>query len=119
MAVVLADNPFAKKYPPLTRPAGILNGFQETGKDGEFSFVGIPGRVMLTVRIERVDRFKLVEPDPKYPELFTERGGFQSYSTFGGGIMPVQGVWCQVIEAKESETELTVNVELEPAPKTL
>jgi protocatechuate 3,4-dioxygenase beta subunit len=37
-------------------------------------------------------------PDPKYPRYFFKEGDWPSYHVFGGGMAPVQGHFCKVLE---------------------
>jgi hypothetical protein len=61
-------------------------------------------------------RYHLPKPDPKYPKYFDTRiPTFVSYYTHGGGISPVQGNSCKVLDIKPGTAELTQDLILEPA----
>jgi RNA polymerase sigma factor (sigma-70 family) len=91
-------NPFAKNY-----SAANARGSATTDDDGRFRFVTIPGPVVL-----EVSPFKLGGPiyrrlvsDPKVnPPFFNEIN------------------WRKTIETNETDRELTLEIELDPAPRT-
>jgi RNA polymerase sigma factor (sigma-70 family) len=117
---VLANNPFVKKYPPHLQTALRVSTTLPTGDAGEFRFVSAPGPVMLSVLpADGGGMYKQAGADPKHPDLFSERGGLLIFDSYGGGLRPVQGSLCRVIDTKATDAVVTVNVELEPAPKVL
>jgi RNA polymerase sigma factor (sigma-70 family) len=125
-AKVMANNPFVEKYPPFLHSASGASSRMQSDKDGKYRVVVIPGRVMLMAapRFEGRGEFRPPVPDPKYPDAFTrdrfglDRGGHLMFDHYGGGRGFVQGNWCKVLEAKATDTELTVDIDLEPATKT-
>jgi protocatechuate 3,4-dioxygenase beta subunit len=102
MLAVLQDNPFVKDYPAFGGSAWFP--MKRTGADGSFRVVAIPGPVLLMGRPDDYtasSKYKLQAPDPKYPQYFDNRfGGFPAYLGPGGGISPVQGNWCKVLQIK-------------------
>lgn len=118
---VMANNPFVEKYPPFMHSASSASNANQTDKDGHFRVVVIPGRVLLAAAPWRGDRgeFKPAVRDPKHADSFFPSEGALMYAAYGGRRGFVQGNWCQVVEAKPEDTALTVNVEFEPATKTL
>jgi RNA polymerase sigma factor (sigma-70 family) len=102
MVAVLNDNPFVKDYPAFGGSAWFP--MQRTGADGSFRVVAIPGPVLLMGRPDDYptnSKYKLQAPDPKYPQYFDNRfGDFPAYLGSGGGISPVQGNWCKVLQIK-------------------
>jgi RNA polymerase sigma factor (sigma-70 family) len=108
---VLNGNPFAKEYsinneyPRIVSPA-------ETGSDGTFRDVVIPGPVLLwaTVSLSRLPggeaeylSYKPARPDPKYPQYFQARPD-DTYYTYYLGLNGVPGTFfgnfCKVLDAK-------------------
>jgi hypothetical protein len=72
-----------------------------------------------TGRYGRNDHYRLPQPDPNFPQLFKfapEQGSLE-YHGPNGIIGFVDGNWCKVLDAKETDTELVQDIELEPAPK--
>jgi len=63
------------------------------------------------------EEFKPVVADPNYPECFYNEFGSLHFYGYEGIRGFVQGCWCKVLEPKKADTELTVNVEMEPASK--
>jgi protocatechuate 3,4-dioxygenase beta subunit len=115
---VLAKNPFVKDYPPFMHSASIGSEQNLTDKEGRFRVVTIPGPVLLMAGSNKGDYrrvYKPVKPDPKYPDYFHTRFGGLGYYGLDSSYGIVQGSWCKVIDAKKSDTEIQVNVELEPA----
>ncbi len=118
---VMANNPFVENYPPFLHRASSASKLFQTDTAGRYRVVVIPGRIMLMAAPQGVRRgeFKPPVPDPKYPDAFTrEHGGHLMFHHHGGGQGFVQGSWCKVLDAKPGDTELTVDIELEPATKT-
>jgi hypothetical protein len=117
---VLAENPFVDKYPPFMHAASASQDKFETDIDGKFRIVTIPGPVLLMAgpRKGNWGDYKPPVPDPKHKGLFQNEAGVLGYFGYGGSQGLVQGNWCRVIEAKATDTELSVNVELEPATRT-
>jgi RNA polymerase sigma factor (sigma-70 family) len=115
---VLAKNPFVKDYPPFMHSASSSYAENYTDKEGRFRVVTITGPVLLMAGPNKADyrtAFKPAKADPKYPEYFHTQFGSLGYygvdSTFG----IIQGCWCKVIDAKKGDTEVHIDVELEPA----
>jgi RNA polymerase sigma factor (sigma-70 family) len=110
---VLNGNPFAKgysidnKYPHMVEHA-------ETGKDGTFRDVVIPGPVLLmgNVDLTRLSGgeaeslgYKQCVPDPKYPKYFqTRSNGTLSYFGLDGVPGAFGGNSCKVLDAKPGTT---------------
>jgi RNA polymerase sigma factor (sigma-70 family) len=114
---VLANNSFARKNPAFTNI-----GSAATDKAGRFRFVIIPGPVLLMAgpgMSMKGDRraFRPAVADPEYPDFFHTQLGGLGYYGMGNSYGLVQGNWCKVIDAKETDTELTVNVDLIPTSK--
>lgn len=117
MAHVLAGNTFAKRYPSLGQFAALKDG---TGRpDGTYRVLVIPGPVLLDCGNGEFGvrtAFGPPKADPDYPDLFTTSRlsrGLEYFSVSGGqGI--VNGNWCKVINAKETDTEVKQDIELAP-----
>jgi protocatechuate 3,4-dioxygenase beta subunit len=113
-AAVLADNPFVKKYPPMSDYS--LRGDREyTEGDGAFRIVALPGPVLLMVNLDYTqstgdfaEGMKYADPipDPKYPQYFAKERDWPGYHVFGGGTSPVQGHFCKVLQIKPGTTIL-------------
>jgi protocatechuate 3,4-dioxygenase beta subunit len=92
-------NPFAKDY-----PAHTLKG--EVPAEGTFRFVTIPGPVLVGAGPYKKGKggqvYRKAKPDPKY------LGDFRSVA---------DATWYKVIEAKASDREIKLDIELEPAPR--
>jgi RNA polymerase sigma factor (sigma-70 family) len=91
-------NPFAKDYPAHTLK-------DEVKVEGTFRFVTIPGPVLVgagTYKGKDGQVYRKVKPDPKC------LGEFRSVA---------DASWYKVIEAKESDREIKLDIELEPAPQ--
>jgi len=120
---VLANNPFVEKYPPFMNGVPFLSSAPEcyqTDKAGHFRIVTIPGPVILmasSLSGRHLEEFKPVMADPKYPDYFHNKLGGLQFDGYAGLNGFVQGSWCKVLDARETDTEVTVNVELEPASK--
>ncbi len=118
-ADVLADNAFVVKYPPFLHSASMSNENNQTDADGKFRIVTIPGPVILMASPKgHGGEYKPAVPDPKHPDRFHARFGGLGFYGYDGAWGTVQGNWCKVIEAKAADTELSVNVEFEPATRT-
>jgi hypothetical protein len=117
---VLHANGFVDKYPPFLHSGSGATDKFKTDADGRFRVVTVPGPIILMASPEMGDweAYKPAVPDPKHPDRFTSEYGTLGYYVYGGGVSLVQGNWCRVVEAKEADTEVTVNVELEPSTKT-
>jgi RNA polymerase sigma factor (sigma-70 family) len=101
MAAVLNDNPFAKNYPSFDNSAWFSS--RDSNADGTFRVVAIPGPVLLMGGPRSWPRFefKMPQPDPKYPHYFrTNFPYFPEYYAYGGGMTPVQGNFCKVLQIK-------------------
>lgn len=117
---VLAKNPFVDKYPPFMHAASSSTDKFRTDADGKFRIVTIPGPVLLMASPRKGGwgDYKPPVPDPKHKERFHNQTGVLGYFGHGGSRGLVQGNWCKVIEAKDTDTELSVNAEFEPATRT-
>lgn len=117
---VLNANAFVDKYPPFMHSGSGATDKFKTDADGKFRVVTVPGPVILMASPEKGDweAFKPPVPDPKHPDRFTGEYGMLGFYAYGGGVSLVQGNWCRVIEAKETDTEVSVEVAFEPATKT-
>jgi RNA polymerase sigma factor (sigma-70 family) len=121
MASVLSDNPFAKDYPEFNSSAWIRT--ENSTDDGTFRIVTIPGPVLLMGgpdyrRLpggwEERMKYKPPVPDPTYPQYFYKRTGSDFY-TLGGGLMPIQGNFCKVLQIKPGATLVQEDVMVEQA----
>jgi RNA polymerase sigma factor (sigma-70 family) len=116
---VLANNPFITKDPAF-RNVG-LSTFEhlQTDKEGRYRLVIPPGPVLLMAESIKGDRreFWPSRVDPAYPDYFTDKLGSLNYYGTNNSIGMVQGHWCKVIDARPTDTELTLNVELVPSSK--
>jgi RNA polymerase sigma factor (sigma-70 family) len=117
MAGVLSGNPFAKDFPSFENSAWFR--MHETDKEGRFRVVAIAGPVILMGgpnSWDEMKKFKCPVRDPKYLKYYAKEGGdFIAYYTTGGAITPVQGAFGKVLEIRADATEVTHNIELEPA----
>ncbi|MBO0700221.1 MAG: carboxypeptidase regulatory-like domain-containing protein, partial [Zavarzinella sp.] len=95
----MPGNPFAKDYPEGDRRGEVFG-------EGKFQVVTIPGPVLLVARTYKAPGegpvYRRPKPDPNVPDVLRR---FPDAS------------WCRVIEAKPTDRELTVEIELEPAPR--
>ncbi len=115
MIAALHNNPFVKDYPDFGNSASFP--MLKTRADGTFRAVAIPGPVLLMggpddykVRLQ----YKPPVPDPKYPQYFDNRfPNFTSYIGPGGGISPVQGNACKVLEIKPDAKIIEQDIVLE------
>jgi hypothetical protein len=119
MLAVLNGNSFAKDYPTFGNSASFP--MQRTGAEGSFRVVAIPGPVLLMGGPDDYmtrSKYKLQAPDPKYPQYFDARfgGDFPAYIGPGGGISPVQGNWCKVLEIKADAKIVEQDIVHQPAP---
>jgi RNA polymerase sigma factor (sigma-70 family) len=123
MASVLADNPHARNYPEFSSSAWF--GSVQTGDDGTFRVVTIPGPVILmggpdTRRMPQGDfdryRYKPPRQDKKYPKYFSTKKGYEgTYFGLGGGISPLQGNFAKVLMIDPGISLIKQDVVLEPA----
>lgn len=117
-AHILANNPHLKKYPSLGRYPSLERKHQIP--TGAYRIVVIPGPVLLVgggAGYGPRDRYKTAQPDPKYPQFFHTEFKALGYYGPGNSRALVDGNWCKVIEAKETDTVLTRDIELEPAAR--
>lgn len=63
---------------------------------------------------DSVEQFKPPVPDPKYPEYFQRIGGL-AYTRPGGGLSPVQGSYCKVLQIKPDAKLVKQDIVLERA----
>ncbi len=102
MIAVLNNNPFVKDYPVIGDSASFP--MIETGADGAFRVVAIPGHVLLMGGPDdwtAQSKYKPAKTDPKYPQYFDNRiPDFPAYYRPGGSMSPVQGSWCKVLDIK-------------------
>jgi protocatechuate 3,4-dioxygenase beta subunit len=114
MVVVLQNNPFVKEYPPFTN-----FHLRPTGADGTFRAVTIPGHVLLMggpTDFKTRFQFKQAVPDPKYPQYFnTEIPHVPAYYDPDGGMTPVQGTDCKVLDIKPDTKIVEQDIVLERA----
>jgi len=121
---VIANNPFVEKYPPFMHAAAHTSGQFRSDARGNYRAVVIPGPVVLSAGPLNAShlQFKPAVPDPKRAGVFvTSEEGALMYDAYGAGGEQafVQGSsWCKVLDAKPTDTELKVAVELEPSTKT-
>ena len=95
------NNPFAKNY-----EASNLRGDEPTDDDGRFRFVAIPGPVLFQVRV------------PTNSTVSCTTGGSRPTQKAPKTPFPDEINWRKVIDIKETDREVTVEIELEPAPRT-
>jgi RNA polymerase sigma factor (sigma-70 family) len=117
MVAVLQHNPFAKNYPSFDGSAWFP--MQQTGADGSFRLVGIPGPVLLMGGPNDFKtRAQYLAPaaDPKYPEYFTKDPQFVAYYGLGGGMSPIQGSHGKVLIIKADAKAVEQDIVLERAP---
>ncbi|HTU89470.1 MAG TPA: sigma factor-like helix-turn-helix DNA-binding protein, partial [Gemmataceae bacterium] len=111
---VLINNPFVKDYPPSTNFHR-----RETSADGRFRIVTIPGHVLLMGGpndLMGIIKFNPPIADPKYPQYFDNLiPDYPSCLEPGGGIMPVQGAYCKVLEIKPDAKVVEQDIVLERA----
>jgi hypothetical protein len=122
MVGVLSDNPFLKDFPTFDSSASFR--MAETGKDGVFRIVTIPGPVLLMGgpdarklpggEVARL-RYKPVVPDPKYPQYFDDGPGLTAYHCPGNAFSPLQGNFCKVLEIKPGTEVVSQDIVVEPA----
>ncbi|MBP3954891.1 sigma-70 family RNA polymerase sigma factor [Gemmata sp. G18] len=117
---ILADNPFVDRYPPFLHSASQFSTLTQPGS-GRFRLVTVPGPVILMAGPQngKAYEFKPPVPDPNFANRFNKEPAGPSFKIYGGGAAYLWGCWCLVLDAKPTDGELTVNVELEPAPRTL
>jgi uncharacterized GH25 family protein len=117
----LKINSFVKHYPGMSNSQFGMSTSVHTDKDGTFRVVTIPGPVLLIGRTYTNTESEFVPPvpDPNFPKCFKGNGSSIAYLSANGGEQYLNGDWCKVIEPKVTDTELTVNIEMVPAPKKL
>ncbi len=116
MIAVLNNNPFAKAFPSFGASAWFP--MQQTGADGSFRLVAIPGHVLLMGGpndFETQFKYKPPAPDPKYPEYFTKDPRINAYYGLGGGMSPIQGCYGKVLEIKPDAKVVEQDIVLERA----
>jgi RNA polymerase sigma factor (sigma-70 family) len=115
----LADNPHARKpeYDGLDSVRA-----EETGLDGSFRIISIPGRVLLMAGPDSsllpggyLDslRYRLPTADPRFPDYFQSDGVYLSYRVAPQGQTPVQGNCCKVLDVNPRGAEVRVDLVLE------
>ena len=118
-AAVLSDNPFVKSRPEFG--TADWTPFQNTDADGVFRVVTIPGPVLLMGGTHNgggfmaLIKYKPPVPDPKYPQYFNNEFGSPAFIGPGGGISPVQGNFCKVLDIKPGTEVVNQDVVLELA----
>ncbi len=115
---ILENNPFVAKYPPFRNGASATAEQFKADRDGRFRLVTIPGPVILMAGTRGFrEEYKPVVADPEHPEYFFQAFDSLQFHGYDGGQGFVQGCWCKVVNARETDSEITINVELEPASK--
>jgi hypothetical protein len=117
MAAVLNNNPFVKDYPSFGESAWFH--MPDTDANGTFRVVTLPGPVLLmggTHDWESRAKYKSPKSDPKYPQYFTKDPNFVAYYGPGGGMSPIQGNFCKVLEIKPNVAVVEHDIVLERAP---
>jgi RNA polymerase sigma factor (sigma-70 family) len=116
MTAVLQNNPFVKDYPTFGESAWFH--MPDTDGNGTFRVVTIPGPVLLmggTHDWESRAKYKAPKPDPKYPQYFLNKPGITAYYGPGGGMSPLQGNFCKVLEIKPNVQTVEQDIVLERA----
>jgi len=122
---ILDKNTFVEKFPDFMN-SGHGHVYCHLDDAGRFRIVTIPGPVIFMVQphdkssaFDFRQAFRPVRIDPKYPEYFSEErtDGLLLFKGFQRGTQIVQGASCQVLNAKSTDDEVAVHVELEPATK--
>jgi RNA polymerase sigma factor (sigma-70 family) len=115
---ILPNNEFVKKYPPFQYGASMSSGEMVSDKEGRFRIVTIPGPVILMASTRDFrEEYKPVVADPEHPEYFFHEFDSLQFHGYDGSRRFVQGCWCKVVNAREGDTEITVNIDLDPATK--
>jgi hypothetical protein len=115
MIGVPQGNSSIKDYPPFGASGWM--GAVETAADGTFRAVAIPGPVLLMGgpnTLEEQSRYKRPVADPKYPRFFRAMPDHTAYYMPGGGISPLQGNFCKVLEIKPDAKVVEEDVVLTP-----
>ena len=115
MADVPRGNPFVKDYPTFDESSSFP--VEDTDANGRFRVVTIPGPILLMGGPrQQVDfaRYKPPVADPKYPQLFQVFADHTAYIRSGGGMSPLQGRSCQVLDIKPGTTVVNRDIVLEP-----
>jgi hypothetical protein len=117
---VLRDNPFAKEYQKNRYPQMVSDA--DTGEDGTFREVTIPGPVLLMgdADLRRLPGgevewlgFKPPIPDPEYPEYFRAEPKRKYYLGLDGVPGAVQGNSCKVLNIKPGTAVVNQDIFLE------
>jgi RNA polymerase sigma factor (sigma-70 family) len=110
---VLSGNEFAKQHPVLGKLPQFEREFIKA--DGKYRRVILPGPMLLAAGISssRANEYKPPVPDPKFPDLFHNEFGALGYYGPGGLMGFVNGNWCKVIDAKETDSVITQDIEFE------
>ncbi|OWK38471.1 sigma factor-like helix-turn-helix DNA-binding protein [Fimbriiglobus ruber] len=135
---IVTGNPFVNAYPPFRYAGSDVTATNDTDAAGRFRVVTIRGPVVLMIAPKDRDmiEFKRVRPNPADQPRDYRRGFSEVIETIGGNNLDhtngnlgyygyenvwtaVKGCWCKMIDTKEEITEVTVDVELEPATKTV
>jgi hypothetical protein len=114
MVGILHDNKYAKDYPQF----GLAASFEVhyTTNDGRFRVATIPGRVILMgMPNEHVPpaKYKPRMSDAEYPQYFTAKYP-GAYVMHGGGISPVQGNYCKILDLKPGPATVEQDIVQEP-----
>ncbi len=118
---VLVNNPFAKDFPEFNS-SGLVS-LEDTADDGTFRLVTTPGPVLLMGGPDRQRlpdgrlkqlKYKPAVADPKYPRYFRAMSNHLACYVFGG-LVPVQGNFCKVLDIKPGATILKQDIVLEQA----
>jgi 5-hydroxyisourate hydrolase-like protein (transthyretin family) len=123
IAEVLAGNPFVKTIPDFSHSAWFRT--EPTADDGTFRVVTLPGPVLLMggPDYRRLPgglldemKYKPALPDPKYPQYFHRFPDHVAYSTATGGINPLQGNFCKVLQIKPGTAVVHEDIVAEQLP---
>ncbi len=114
MVAVLVNNPHVKGFPEFSN-----FHMHNTGKDGTFRAVTIPGHVLLMggpSDFYKRYQFKFPAPDPKYPQYFlSRRPNSLEYYNYDSSISIVQGNYCKVLDIKPDAKVVEQDIVLERA----
>jgi len=114
MASVLRGNPFGREYPGFSQMIMLpWDSADETDTGRAYRVVAIPGPILLMAKGQGESRahYKGTGADPKYPQYFSQEGGYYAYDS----MWPLQGTWNKVLEIKPGVPLVKQDIVLERA----